>query len=62
MKKYFDGVKSSAEARIRFFSIVENKGKDEVKEIVEEYNKVVQPMIERELKENDGWLTSDPLE
>lgn len=55
---YFDGVKTSAEARTKLFMAVEGKSAKEIKQIREEYAKIVSPIIQKELKENEGWMTN----
>lgn len=58
---YFDGVKTSQEARERLFRIVDGKGKEEIGLIREEYHRIVSPIVKKELMESDGWMTNDGI-
>ena len=58
---YFNEKMTYHEARNKLYTIVDGKSQSEIERIKEEYSAVVPVITARELKENDGWLTSDPL-
>lgn len=62
MKKLFNTGMTLAQARNIFFEAVKGKQPEEVQQILKEYREVVPVITEKELRENEGWLTSDPLE
>ena len=59
---YFSKNMSYHEARTKLFALVDGKSQNEVEAIKKEYSAAAPVLIEKELKENDGWLTSEPLE
>ena len=58
---YFNENMTYHEARNKLYAIIDGKSQSEIERIKEEYSSVVPVITARELKENDGWLTSDPL-
>ena len=61
MSNLFNVHMSSSEARSILFSSVEGKTEAEIKEIKREFSQVAPQIMERELKANKGYMTSDRL-
>lgn len=61
MKNLFNENMTSSEARRVLFSSVEGKTEREVEQIKREFSEIAPKIIERELRENRGYMTSDNL-
>ena len=59
--KYFNENMTSTQARNILFSSVDHMSKAEVEEIKKEYREIAPALMERELKENEGWLTEEAV-
>ena len=55
---YFNKNMSYPEALKTLNSIVEGKSREEIEEIKKEYREVISEITRRELRSNDGWMTS----
>lgn len=61
MNKLFNLSMSSSEARKVLFSSVEGKTEAEIREIKHEFSQIAPKIMERELRANNGFMTSDKL-
>ena len=59
MNKYFREDMTVNEARTILYTLVDKKTKKEMEEVWEEYSKVIPIIVERRLKESEGWFAED---
>ena len=62
MSGLFSETMTYPQARTVFFQAVKGKSQEEIEQIAKEYRAIVPIITEREMKEHDGWMTSDTLE
>ena len=59
MNKCFHEDMTANEARTLLYTLVDQKTKEEMEEVWEEYSKVIPIIVERRLKESEGWFAED---
>lgn len=59
MSSLFSKDMTPTEARVALFTAVKGKSEEEILEIEREFNQVAGEIIQKDLKQNEGYLTSD---
>ncbi len=59
MNKYFREDMTVNEARTLLYTLADQKTKEEMEEVWEEYSKVIDIILDRSHKENEGWFAED---